>query len=181
MTVLCIPYFADWHSEVLILTSKRKNPSIPILVNIFLVPQHICIVPSSWHYAYIFYQVQYSWYRNATLLTQESLIMPEDIERISIQNNVLTIRDVQEKDSGMYQCAGTNLHGRRMSTAQLRVLCKWPSPPCTFCFPSQITRPLKNYNEYQGDIYFLLSWLWSVMAKKSCNLQICELLLLLND
>lgn len=66
----------------------------------------------------------YKWYSNTTQIIPEDL-PAEDQGRIIIQNNVLIIKDVMEKDAGMYQCGATNLHGVRYSSAQLRVLCKY--------------------------------------------------------
>nr|AUG84451.1 contactin [Platynereis dumerilii] len=70
--------------------------------------------------------VDYKWLKNSEILTQNSLT-PEDKERFTISNNVLTIRNVNDKDNGMYQCAAANLHGSRYSSAQLRVLSLAPT------------------------------------------------------
>lgn len=74
-------------------------------------------------------QVHYEWYRNSTLIEEDPTLFGEDRERFTIQKNVLTILDVQERDAAMYQCAAINLHGTRFSSAQLRVLCTFP--PCS--------------------------------------------------
>ena len=66
--------------------------------------------------------VTYQWYRNATLLNSTTMDA-DDKSRITINNNILTINNVQFKDAGMYQCAGTNTYGTMLSSAQLRVLC----------------------------------------------------------
>ena len=67
--------------------------------------------------------VAFKWYRNATELRVQDML-PDDAARYSINNNVLTIEGVADKDQGMYQCAASNTHGTRYSSAQLRVLCK---------------------------------------------------------
>lgn len=51
---------------------------------------------------------------------------PEDRDRIRIQDNVLTINEVQDsRDPGMYQCRASNTLKTRYSSAQLRVLGKF--------------------------------------------------------
>lgn len=53
---------------------------------------------------------------------------PEDRDRIRIQDNVLTIRSLdQERDPGMYQCRATNSLKTKYSSAQLRVLAFRPT------------------------------------------------------
>lgn len=69
--------------------------------------------------------VTYAWMRNGELLDQEKL-PEEDKDRYVIQDNVLTIRHLdQERDQAMYQCCAKNDLKTRYSSAQLRVLCKW--------------------------------------------------------
>ena len=66
--------------------------------------------------------ITYSWYKDTKQLTQDTLL-EADKDRISVQTNVLTIKNVDPvKDSGMYQCGATNIHGQRFSSAQLRVM-----------------------------------------------------------
>ncbi len=50
-------------------------------------------------------------------------ILPDDVNRVIISNNVLTIKTLNaERDDGMYQCAASNTHGTRYSSGQLKVL-----------------------------------------------------------
>ncbi len=63
------------------------------------------------------------WLKNG--LPLEDQILPGDEQRVVISNNVLTFTSLDdEKDNGMYQCAATNTHGTRYSSAELRVLSK---------------------------------------------------------
>lgn len=66
--------------------------------------------------------VSYQWYRNGRPLTRDTL--PQiDIGRYVIQDNVLSIRDLdEERDAGMYQCRANNSLGAKYSRGQLRVL-----------------------------------------------------------
>lgn len=67
--------------------------------------------------------VEYQWYRNGKLLAMETL-PPEDVGRYLIQDNVLTIRELnEENDAGMYQCRANNSLFATYSTGQLRILC----------------------------------------------------------
>ena len=53
----------------------------------------------------------------------EDQILPDDVDRVVISNNALSITNLnEERDNGMYQCAATNTHGTRYSTGELRVL-----------------------------------------------------------
>lgn len=68
--------------------------------------------------------VTYSWVRNGELLDIETL-HPEDKDRYSIQDNVLSIKYLDpERDQAMYQCRAKNQLKTKYSSAQLRVLCK---------------------------------------------------------
>lgn len=58
------------------------------------------------------------------MLTAETL-PSQDIGRYFVQDNVLTIRKLdEERDAGMYQCRANNSLAVRFSSAQLRVLRK---------------------------------------------------------
>ncbi|XP_044742029.1 contactin, partial [Chrysoperla carnea] len=71
--------------------------------------------------------VNYTWYRNGVELKMETL-EEEDRDRYKIQDNVLTIRYLDDKrDPGMYQCKAKNQLKARYSSAQLRVLSLKPS------------------------------------------------------
>lgn len=52
---------------------------------------------------------------------------PEDIGRIIIQDNVLKINTVDDRDAGMYQCRASNTLKAKYSSAQLRILSFRPS------------------------------------------------------
>lgn len=68
--------------------------------------------------------VTYNWLRNGEPLTLWNL-PEEDVSRYTIQDNVLTIKQLnEERDAGMYQCSATNQLTTKYSSAQLRVLCK---------------------------------------------------------
>jgi hypothetical protein len=68
--------------------------------------------------------VTYQWHRNGEYLSPETL-PPPDIGRYFIQDNVLTIKKLdEERDAGMYQCRANNSLATKFSSAQLRVLCK---------------------------------------------------------
>jgi len=67
--------------------------------------------------------VSYQWYRNGQLLSRETL-PPNQIGRYFIQDNVLSIQNLEEKDAGMYQCRANNSLAAKFSSAQLRVLRK---------------------------------------------------------
>ena len=61
----------------------------------------------------------YAWYKNSQLLKN----IPGQLE---IHENVLHIlRLDQTRDEGMYQCSASNAHGTSITSAQLRVLCKY--------------------------------------------------------
>jgi hypothetical protein len=69
--------------------------------------------------------VSYQWYRNGVLLSRET-IPAQDVGRYYVQDNVLTIRTLDEEDdAGMYQCRANNSLAARFSSAQLRILCKF--------------------------------------------------------
>lgn len=83
--------------------------------------------------------VSYSWFRNGQLLDMQTL-PPDDIDRYSIQDNVLNIKYLDpEKDSGMYQCRARNQLKTVYSSAQLRVLCEYLSVIITVNVISSIT------------------------------------------
>lgn len=68
--------------------------------------------------------VIYSWFRNGELLDMETL-SPDDRDRYSIQDNVLTVKYLDpERDQAMYQCRARNQLKTKYSSAQLRILCK---------------------------------------------------------
>lgn len=69
--------------------------------------------------------VSYKWYRNGEPLIIENL-HPEDADRYSIQDNILSIRNLNpERDPAMYQCRARNTLKTKYSSAQLRILCKF--------------------------------------------------------
>ncbi|KAL1110582.1 hypothetical protein AAG570_008110 [Ranatra chinensis] len=71
--------------------------------------------------------VTYTWFRNGQLLKVEDL-PPEDRDRYSVQDNVLTIRYLDPKrDPAMYQCQAKNILKIKYSSAQLRVLSLKPN------------------------------------------------------
>ncbi|XP_025829331.1 contactin-like [Agrilus planipennis] len=71
--------------------------------------------------------VNYTWWKNGRQLVM-GYMDPEDTGRIKIQDNVLTILDVNDdRDPGMYQCRAANTLKARYSSAQLRVLAFKPS------------------------------------------------------
>ena len=48
---------------------------------------------------------------------------------LQIKDNFLTIDSAQvDVHPGMYQCAAINFHGTSLSSAQIRVLCKYVEP-----------------------------------------------------
>lgn len=68
--------------------------------------------------------VTYSWFKNGELIETDKLL-PDDKNRIILQDNVLIIRHLNvDKDPGMYQCQARNTLKTRYSSAQLRVLSK---------------------------------------------------------
>lgn len=68
--------------------------------------------------------VSYNWFRNGEILNNETL-PPEDRDRYSIQDNVLSIKYLDpERDQAMYQCRARNQLKTKYSSAQLRILCK---------------------------------------------------------
>lgn len=70
----------------------------------------------------------FKWYKNSKPITP----IPGKIE---MNSNVLKLTNLEETDSGMYQCAASNVYGSVFSGAQLRVL----------SFPPSFTRhPLPN-------------------------------------
>nr|XP_008193513.1 PREDICTED: contactin [Tribolium castaneum] len=71
--------------------------------------------------------VNYTWWKNGRQLVM-GYMEPEERDRIRIQDNVLTIRYLdQERDPGMYQCRATNSLKTKYSSAQLRVLAFRPT------------------------------------------------------
>lgn len=67
----------------------------------------------------------YKWFKNGALL-DNTTIPPDDVSRVSVSNNWLTIQALDAiKDNGMYQCSATNALGTRYSAAQLKVLSKF--------------------------------------------------------
>ncbi|XP_015594638.1 contactin [Cephus cinctus] len=71
--------------------------------------------------------VSYSWFRNGEVLDMFTL-PPEDRDRYFIQDNVLTIRNLDpERDQAMYQCRASNQLKAKYSSGQLRVLSLKPS------------------------------------------------------
>ncbi|RZB39944.1 contactin [Asbolus verrucosus] len=71
--------------------------------------------------------VNYTWWKNGRQLVM-GYLDPEDHDRIRIQDNVLTIMNLnQERDPGMYQCRASNTLKTRYSSAQLRVLAFKPT------------------------------------------------------
>ena len=67
--------------------------------------------------------VNYKWYRNGEPLVISELV-PADQARYSIDNNVLSIRQVSQRDEAMYQCYIKNTLGSAFSSAQLRTICE---------------------------------------------------------
>lgn len=68
----------------------------------------------------------YEWYSNGTLLNLAE--KPASVrDRHKIENNKLTISNLQLRDQGMYQCSVSNTHGKEFNSAQLRVLSFAPS------------------------------------------------------
>lgn len=65
--------------------------------------------------------VSYKWYKNGEPLIPQDLLT-QDSARYIIQDNILTIKYVDERDNGMYQCRAKNTHKVTYSSAQLRVL-----------------------------------------------------------
>ena len=76
----------------------------------------------SWHcYGKGAPEVTYEWYRDGKKLVISDLV-PADQARFNINNNVLTIREVNKKDEGMYQCRISNTLGYDFSSAQIRTV-----------------------------------------------------------
>lgn len=68
--------------------------------------------------------VSYMWFRNGEIL-DPYLLPPEDRERYTVQDNVLSIKNLDpERDQAMYQCRARNQLKTKYSSGQLRVLCK---------------------------------------------------------
>lgn len=66
--------------------------------------------------------VSYQWYRDGRPLTRDTLPQ-QDVGRYVIQDNVLSIRQLdEERDAGMYQCRANNSLAAKYSSGQLRVL-----------------------------------------------------------
>lgn len=70
--------------------------------------------------------VQYFWLRDGKELTNTT-IPPADRARFAVNNNVLTVQTLQPQDNGMYQCSARNIHARRHSAGELRVLAFKPN------------------------------------------------------
>ena len=71
-----------------------------------------------WRFVILLYVIECRWYKNGQILK------PDLDSDYMITGNVLTIPNVNNRHSGMYQCAATNVHGTTMSAGQLRVLRK---------------------------------------------------------
>ncbi|KRT79851.1 Fibronectin domain-containing protein [Oryctes borbonicus] len=71
-------------------------------------------------------EVNYTWWRNGRQLVM-GYLEPEDYGRIIIQDNVLKIERVEDRDAGMYQCRASNTLKAKYSSAQLRILAFRPS------------------------------------------------------
>ncbi|KAL0268356.1 UNVERIFIED_CONTAM: hypothetical protein PYX00_010329 [Menopon gallinae] len=85
--------------------------------------------------------VNYTWFKNGEILRPETL-SPSERARYRIQDNVLTIKDLDsERDAAMYQCRASNQLRTKYSSAQLRVL---------FFKPSFKKRPLEPVT-YAGE------------------------------
>lgn len=71
--------------------------------------------------------VNYRWYKNGDILEYKA-IKTEDLPRFLIDNNRLTIRNVEEsRDHGIYQCEAASILGTALSTAELRVVALAPT------------------------------------------------------
>lgn len=71
--------------------------------------------------------VNYTWFKNGRQLVM-GYMDPEDRGRIKIQDNVLTVTQVDaDRDPGMYQCRASNTLKTSYSSAQLRVLAFKPT------------------------------------------------------
>ncbi|XP_015510203.1 contactin [Neodiprion lecontei] len=71
--------------------------------------------------------VDYKWFRNGEILDMYTLPL-EDRDRYTIQDNVLSIRNLNpERDQAMYQCRARNQLRTKYSSGQLRVLSLKPS------------------------------------------------------
>ncbi|XP_012252358.2 contactin [Athalia rosae] len=71
--------------------------------------------------------VSYKWYRNGEILDMYTL-PPEDRERYTIQDNVLSIRYLDpERDQAMYQCRARNQLRTKYTSGQLRILSLKPT------------------------------------------------------
>lgn len=79
-------------------------------------------------YSNEFDQLRYSWFINATEIVYNLLTL-EQQQRLIITNNELRITNVQPYDSGIYQCAATNLQSniQRFSVAEVRVITLAPT------------------------------------------------------
>ncbi|KAJ8368638.1 hypothetical protein SKAU_G00086660 [Synaphobranchus kaupii] len=66
----------------------------------------------------------YRWLRDGVPLTQQDMW-----ERGYIGNGEMSIRDLEMKDSGMYQCIAENKYGAIYSSAELKILASAPSFP----------------------------------------------------
>ncbi|CAF0955687.1 unnamed protein product, partial [Didymodactylos carnosus] len=68
-------------------------------------------------------QITYSWFSNGTEIVWSRITAIQQ-QRVKINNNLLQILNIQPIDSGVYQCAATNIQNSvtRFSTAELRVI-----------------------------------------------------------
>jgi len=82
--------------------------------------------------------VTYTWFKNGIELIPR-LMYPGDAERYRVQDNVLTIQNLDPvRDQAMYQCRATNQMKTRYSSAQLRVLGKLEPSESSFITPAGI-------------------------------------------
>ena len=68
-------------------------------------------------------QLRYSWFINGTEIFWERLTLAQQ-QRLTINNNLLIITNVQPYDNGIYQCGATNTQNnvQRFSAAEVRVI-----------------------------------------------------------
>ncbi|CAF0946530.1 unnamed protein product [Adineta steineri] len=73
-------------------------------------------------------QLRYSWFINGTEIFWERLTLVQQ-QRLTINNNLLMIMNVQPFDNGIYQCAATNTQNnvQRFSAAEVRVITLAPT------------------------------------------------------
>ncbi|XP_025080380.1 contactin-5-like [Pomacea canaliculata] len=97
----------------------------------------------------------YAWFKNGQPLTS----IPDDVE---VSGNVVVIKKAEPaRHSGMYECSATNLHGTRISSAQLRILAFAPSsrislssilkwPPEKETRPSSVSQKHPQHQQSRG-------------------------------